>query len=250
MCSIIYNLSDYHILVCPITKTSFNYNNTPNSSLNVSIENTTIKNTTTAQPTLIGNTTTAQPTLIGNTTTAQPTLIGNTTTAQPTLIENTTTESTTTAQPTTTESTTTAQPTLIENTTTESTTTAQPLCTPCVCNHVNVPSPSPSPISSPSPSLNMTVNMTVNMTNHTHRPGLGSSQVQDLSGLHALWALIPVLAILCYGGMRKKLCSRMRVGFLKERYKRRSKSWPSPERSDHPARIPRSKSTNFDSIVL
>ena len=73
---------------------------------------------------------------------------------------------------------------------------------------------------------------------------------QDLSWLHALWALVPMLALLCYGVARRHWCARIRVGFWHKRYGSRSKSWPACEPSAHPARLPRSKSANFDTVVL
>jgi len=73
----------------------------------------------------------------------------------------------------------------------------------------------------------------------------------DYSWLHAFWALIPLIGLLVYGFARKKCCARMRVGFLTRRYTAtRARSWPIASQQSHPAAIPRSKSTNFDSIVI
>ena len=188
MCSVIYNLTDYSILICP-RESMREFNATAT---------TFAPNATTATP----NTTTAIP----NTTTATPNTSPNTTD-----IHNT------------------------SSTTKDTINTSMPVCAPCTCHEVTVPSPS--------------IDIVGNFSNNTHRHGLGSSVVQDLSWLHAFWAFVPLVAILCYCRIRKKICARMRVGFIKERYTRRSKSWPTHERAEHPARVPRSKSS-FDTVVL
>ena len=244
MCTLIYNLTDYSILICPRESTTELNATTaiPNATTATPNATTATPNTTTATPnttTATPNTTTAIPnatTAIPNATTATP----NTTTATPnatTAIPNATTATpnTTTATPNTTTSPNTTDIHNTSSTTKDTINTSMPVCAPCTCHEVTVPSPS--------------IDIVKNFSNNTHRHGLGSSVVQDLSWLHAFWAFVPLVAILCYCRIRKKICARMRVGFIKERYTRRSKSWPTHERAEHPARVPRSKSS-FDTVVL
>ena len=110
------------------------------------------------------------------------------------------------------------------------------ICAPCNCEVSG---------NAPSPTFLGSVNK--NQSDASTSPPLSV----DYSWLHAFWALVPLIGLLVYGFARKKCCARMRVGFLTRRYTAtRARSWPIASQQSHPAAIPRSKSTNFDSIVI
>jgi hypothetical protein len=98
----------------------------------------------------------------------------------------------------------------------------------CDCSSPSVlPSPAPTPL---------------NFTDVSTPP--------DLNWLHVFWCLPFFLIVyLCY---KRHCCSNIQVGIARRRYEMqmRSKSWPRRVREQHPAVTKRSKSENFDTIVL
>ena len=138
-------------------------------------------------------------------------------------------------------------------------------------NIVHTPSPfgspspsfrSPSPFSgSPSPSYSNGSTLShchcdCSLPSGTPSPssseadGEDVSTLPDLNWLHVLWCLpLFLIAYLCY---KRHCCSSIQVGIARRRYEMqmRSKSWPRRVRTPHPGATKRSKSENFETIVL
>lgn len=123
---------------------------------------------------------------------------------------------------------------------------------------VYVPSPAPPPAPS-CPRCHRaavlgTVQPNISKTNATNSSDYTKSssstlKAVDTTWLHLFWLFVPVIAV-AYGCARRLWCTKTRIGFWHRKYSRRSQSWPTCEHSSHPARIPRSRSADFDTIVL
>ena len=221
MCTILYNFSNSKLLLCIDADSQNDLPNITSNKTNTTVTNTTEKSlwNTTAPPA----NSTAPP--------ANSTIPPTNSTAPP--ANNTVLF--TTAMPYTTATPIQSSPSPSVEYITQ--------CTPCICPTY---SPSPKELLAPSPS----VYNTSNITNTSHSQPDAPVPI-DYSWLHVFWLVLPIIAVTTYACARKKCCARMKVGFLSKRiYTKRSKSWPIQTQESHPAMVPRSKSTNFDSIVI
>ena len=213
MCKIIYEFPDYKLMLCPVEK-SISANSTTNNTTNTTTNTTnTTNNTTSATNTTSANNTDSNLTNIVHT--PSPSFVS----PSPSFVSPS--PSFVSPSPSF------VSPSFVSPSPSYSKGSTLSHCH-CDCS---LPSGTPSPSSTLS-----------NFTDVSTPP--------DLNWLHVLWCLpLFLIVYLCY---KRHCCSNIQVGIARRRYEMqmRSKSWPRRVRTSHPGANKRSKSENFDTIVL